>query len=242
MRLVLVHGFTQSPASWDAVRRHIPDHVRAEPIEVVTPEVPDGLDFASTARAVLEMGGRATYGGYSLGGRLCLRGALDFPDLVRAVVLVSASPGIANDEERAERARLDDELASRVGSIGVHAFLRQWLAQPLFSTLEAGEDEVAGRASETSVERLEHQLRVLGQGAQPPMWEALPSLGMPVTVVTGRKDHKYESIGDDMVAALPGSVRVHVDGGHALPLEHPEAVARAMTAAMERVLAHGSAP
>ncbi len=242
MRLVLVHGFTQSPASWDGVRRHIPDHLGGEPVEVVTPEVPDGLDFASTARAVVEMGGWGTYCGYSMGGRLCLRAALDRPDLVRGAVLVSASPGIADDAARAERAHLDDELAERVGRLGVPAFLRQWLAQPLFSTLEADEDEIAGRAAQTSVKRLEHQLRVLGQGSQLSMWKDLPSLVMPVTIVTGRGDLKYESIGDDMAAALASGVRVHVDGGHALPLEHPEAVARAITATMQRVLAHGSTP
>src|ERR1700722_10972321 len=103
MRLVLLHGFTQSPAVWDGVLVHLVDDADAAGVEVVAPKVPDGLGFAATGQAVVEAAGEAVYCGYSMGGRLCLRGALDRPDLVRGLVLVSASPGIADDAERAAR-------------------------------------------------------------------------------------------------------------------------------------------
>ena len=80
MRVVLLHGFTQSPAVWDRVRVHLLGGADAGGVEVVTPEVPDGLGFAATAQAVVERAGEAVYCGYSMGGRLCLRGALDRPD------------------------------------------------------------------------------------------------------------------------------------------------------------------
>jgi len=239
MRLVLLHGFTQSTAVWDGVRRHLLDGVHARGVEVLTPEVPDDLSFAATARAVVETAGEAIYCGYSMGGRLCMRGAFDRPDLVRGLVLVSASPGIADDAERAARARQDDALASEVRTIGVEAFLRRWLAQPLFSALEGGDEEVARRARCTSVERLEHQLAALGQGAQESLWHRLPELEMPLAVVTGLSDPKYDAIGDAIAAVIPQCVRVRLPGSHALPLEQPQALAAAVLDMVRRVAVHG---
>jgi pimeloyl-ACP methyl ester carboxylesterase len=51
---------------------------------------------------------------------------------------------------------------------------------------------------------------------------------MPVALVTGRADAKFESINNAMESAMTGSApltRVHLDGGHALPLEQPAALA-----------------
>jgi pimeloyl-ACP methyl ester carboxylesterase len=51
---------------------------------------------------------------------------------------------------------------------------------------------------------------------------------MPVALVTGRADAKFEHLNDAMHAACTSATtvtRVHLDGGHALPLEQPDAVA-----------------
>jgi 2-succinyl-6-hydroxy-2,4-cyclohexadiene-1-carboxylate synthase len=242
MRLVLVHGFAQSPSVWEAVRGRLLEDLDDPQVEVIAPDVPDGLDFAATARALIDGGGPAVYCGYSMGGRLCLRGALDTPAVVRGLVLVSASPGIADDEARAQRVRLDDELAAVAGRVGVESFLRQWQAQPMFSTMPADAEELARRAAGTSVHRIEHQLRHLGQGAQSPLWGRLGELSMPVAVVTGRADDKYEAIGDEVAAAIATSRRVHLDGGHALVLEQPAALARVVTDMVRIVTGHDGAP
>ena len=68
--------------------------------------------------------------GYSMGGRLALYLALEFPDRFGSVVLESASPGL--DAARAIERRVDDErLACRLEELGgdVEAFrdfLEQW--------------------------------------------------------------------------------------------------------------------
>jgi 2-succinyl-6-hydroxy-2,4-cyclohexadiene-1-carboxylate synthase len=144
-RVVLAHGFTQTLASWaplagrlrrrwQLVRVDLPGHGGSGALRA---------DLPGAAELLGRAGGPAVYAGYSLGGRVCLRLALDRPDLVRALVLIGASPGIGDAAERAARRAADEALARDLERDGVAAFLDRWLAGPLFATLPA---EAAGRA------------------------------------------------------------------------------------------------
>ena len=222
MALVLVPGFTQTAAAWDAVAARLPADAGAVPVDV-----PTGLGFIESAAAIGARGGRAVYAGYSMGGRLCLRLALDRPDLVRGLVLLSASPGIADDAERAARREADEKLAREIERVGVDAFLERWLRQPLFSTLP---DDAAGldaRRSGNTVATLTHALRALGPGMQEPLWDRLGDLQPPFVPAAGILDEKYVDIAFAMAERVgPGIHPVLIGGaGHAAHLENPEGVA-----------------
>jgi 2-succinyl-6-hydroxy-2,4-cyclohexadiene-1-carboxylate synthase len=224
-RVVLVPGFTQTAAAWNEVAAVLP-RVGHEPIAL---DVPVGLDFVSTVEAIGAAGGRGAYVGYSMGGRLCLRLALDRPDLVERLALVSASPGIEDPGEREARRASDEALALDVERRGVQAFLRDWLAQPLFATLDPHTAQLHERAEGHTAAELAATLRTLGTGTQEPLWGRLPELRMPVALVTGAADAKFGEINDAMQAACTGTAsltRVHLEGGHALPLERPAELAR----------------
>ena len=215
----LVHGFTQSDRSWEPLRATLADAVALR--------VPDGLDFVATAHALGQAGGPATYVGYSMGGRLCLQLALDRPELVERLVLISASPGIADDAERAARRESDEALAREIERDGVETFLERWLAQPLFATLPRELAGIDDRRAANTVEGLTHALRALGQGAQPDNWGRLSELHMPVLLIAGALDTKYVDIAHRMSAAIPNARVEIIDGaGHACHLERPEAVAQ----------------
>jgi 2-succinyl-6-hydroxy-2,4-cyclohexadiene-1-carboxylate synthase len=222
VRLVLVPGFTQTASSWDPVRAHV-----GHDVEVVALEVPTGLDFVETAAAIGEGGGRAIYAGYSMGGRLCLRLALDRPDLVRGLVLISASPGIADDSERAERREADERLAQEIERDGVDAFLERWLRQPLFATLPRDAAGLDARRAGNTVANLTHALRALGQGAQEALWHRLGDLEPPLLPVAGTLDDKYVDIAFEMARAVgPDTHPLLIGGaGHAVHLEQPDSVA-----------------
>jgi 2-succinyl-6-hydroxy-2,4-cyclohexadiene-1-carboxylate synthase len=193
-------------------------------------EVPPPTTFASTAHAIGESGGRGIYVGYSMGGRLCLRLALDRPDIVRALVLVSASPGIADAAERAARVETDELLAESVERDGVNTFLASWLAQPMFASVPPDAPGVADRRRLTA-EFLAACLRKLGAGAMEPMWREVPQLTMPALLVTGTRDEKYTAIARRMLERMhPGVNLVQLDGGHALPLEQPSVLGGLITA------------
>ena len=227
-RVVLVHGFTQTLAAWGAVAERL-----AHRWEVVRVDLPghgrsDGVrvGFEAAAGLVGEAGGVGAYVGYSLGGRVCLRLALDRPDLVGALVLVGASPGIADAGERAARRAADERLAAWIERDGVAAFLDRWLAGPLFATLPA---QAAGRDERlaNTAEGLACALRRLGAGAQEPLWDRLGGLRPPVLLVAGERDPKFSELARRMAAAVGPSARVAIvaGAGHAAHLERPATTA-----------------
>jgi 2-succinyl-6-hydroxy-2,4-cyclohexadiene-1-carboxylate synthase len=222
VRVILVHGFTQSADSWQPVIDALPRDWDSFPIEV-----PEGLDFLSTASGIGLRGGTGRYVGYSMGGRLCLALALERPDLVDELVLVSASPGIADERERAARRTADERLALDVERDGLDAFLERWLDQPLFASLPREVARIDERRRTNTVDRITHQLRELGQGAQPSLWDRLSQLTMPVVLVSGAYDRKYTEIATKMAAAIGdrASAVVIPGAGHALQLEQPNALA-----------------
>jgi 2-succinyl-6-hydroxy-2,4-cyclohexadiene-1-carboxylate synthase len=219
--LVLVHGFTQTPTSWAPVGDLLDGLLDGS---VHTPAVGEGADFVSVAHALDD--GAATYVGYSQGGRLCLQLALDRPEVVQRLVLVSASPGIADAEERAARRAADDRLAAEIERDGVHAFLERWLAQPLFATLPRERSGLDDRRAANTVEGLAFQLRVLGQGVQPSNWQRLGEVAMPVLLIVGELDTKYVDIAHRMAERIADArVEVIPNAGHACHLEQPDHVA-----------------
>jgi 2-succinyl-6-hydroxy-2,4-cyclohexadiene-1-carboxylate synthase len=234
--LVLLHGFTQTGRSWQAIRHALAGRYRS-----AAPDLPGHGDFAARRpasfpacdaylRAIAD--GAFTLCGYSMGGRIALHAALALGPRVRRLVLVGASPGIADAGERAARAAEDAALADRIEAIGIEAFVREWSAQPLFAGIPRGVAELidADRRRNTAA-GLAAALRGLGTGVMPPVWDRLPELAIPVSLVVGERDEKYRAIAARMAERLPDA-RVHEVGGagHVAHLEAPDAVVEVLAA------------
>lgn len=226
--LILLHGFTQTSRSWDPVLPHLSGS-RA----VIRVDLPGhGLsahadaDLNSTASLVAQTCGRGTVVGYSMGGRIALHIGLDHAESVDRLILIGATPGIVDADERHERRRQDDLLAARIERDGVPAFLEDWLANPLFAGLPKSPADLDDRLRNTAA-GLAASLRHCGTGTQNPLWSRLASLGMPVAVIAGARDDKFAGIGRDMVAAIGDGATLNlVEGaGHSAHLEQPAAVA-----------------
>ncbi len=226
MRLRLVHGFTQTSRSWGAVEARLPYDWDIQAIDV-----PDGLDFATTAEAVGLRGGTGVWIGYSMGARLTLRLALDRPDLVERLVLISGSAGLEDAGQREARQASDEALAVEVEREGVGPFLDRWLDQRLFETLPREAAMLDDRRKGNTVHRIAHQLRILGQGAQAPLWGRLGELKVPVLLITGAYDRTYSEIAQRLATAIADArVATIPKAGHAVHLERPDEVAEALVA------------
>ena len=115
--------------------------------------------------------------GYSLGGRVALHFALRHPRRLAHLVVLSATPGIANHEERRARRERDDELADRIEGIGTEAFLDEWLAQPMFKSVPNDPIERAARSHDAR--GLADSLRHAGTGTQDDLAEPLRNSTRP---------------------------------------------------------------
>jgi 2-succinyl-6-hydroxy-2,4-cyclohexadiene-1-carboxylate synthase len=230
--LVLLHGFTQTGRSWQPVL-----HALAARYRAVAPDLPGHGGFAArrpasfaACDAYLRELARdpITLAGYSMGGRIALHAAAGALGVrVRRLVLIGASPGLADPAERAARAADDAALADRIEAIGLEAFVREWGAQPLFAGMPRGiADVAAADRMRNTAPGLAAALRGLGTGAMPSLWYRLGELALPVDLVVGERDAKFRGIAERMAAVLPDA-RLHVvpGAGHAVHLEAPEAVA-----------------
>ena len=234
--LVLLHGFTNTGASWDEVVAALPQRYR--------PVAPDirGHGTASEVRPVSLAGvvddvaamamGPFELVGYSMGGRLALHVALALPGRVRRLVLIGASPGIADAGARAERLAADERLADEVEAMTIEAFADRWAQTAVLADQPPSvQAAVTAQRLRNAPAGLAAALRGLGTGALPSLWARLGELGVPVDLVVGERDAKFQSIAQEMAAALPAA-RVHVvaGAGHAVHLEAPEAVAEVIAA------------
>jgi 2-succinyl-6-hydroxy-2,4-cyclohexadiene-1-carboxylate synthase len=223
--LVLVHGFTQTGRCWGpeadalAVDHEIvlvdaPGHGRSA-------EIKEGL--RSGGRLIAELGGEATYLGYSMGARFCLHAALTNPELVRGLVLLGATAGIEDPGAREERRQQDLATAERIERDGLEGFLDDWLAQPLFAGLPPQRSFREERLRNT-VEGLRSSLELAGTGAQEPSWHELHGLDMPVLVLAGSHDAKFVALAERLAEEIGPNAELSVveDAGHAAHLEQPE--------------------
>jgi len=242
--LLLLHGFTGSPASWNAVTAGMPAQIR-----VLAPALV-GHGSAANARgegfedeidrlaALISPDAAWHLAGYSLGGRIALGLLVRHPTLFRSATLFGAQPGLETERARAERRAADDRWCELLEQRPLSEFVDEWSAQPIFRSQSAlSDDLLAGQRRE----RLAHDpmglarsLRAMGLGAMPNYWPALSGIGIAVSLVVGEYDDKFRDIAQRMAAQMPRArLEVVAGAGHNVLLERPEAVRAVLCRALD---------
>jgi 2-succinyl-6-hydroxy-2,4-cyclohexadiene-1-carboxylate synthase len=237
--LVMLHGFTGSAAGWG---KHL-DRLAAHGLRVIALDLPghgqsDGpadagryalercqQDILAVLQQLGVRQGEAVLLGYSMGGRIALYTA--FSGFFRALILESASPGLADPAEREQRRSSDEALAASIERDGVQAFVDRWERLPLFASQSSLPTEVREALRRQRLHNrangLANSLRGAGTGVQPPLHARLPTLNIPVLLIAGELDTKFTAIARSMAQALPQSRLSIIPGaGHAIHLERPE--------------------
>ena len=227
--VLLVHGFAQDHRCWGPLGAALgargpvlavdaPGHGRSGAL--ASADVPQAADLLAQVAAAT---GRALdVVGYSMGGRMALQLLVDHPGAVRRAALIGATAGIADPSERAARRALDDERAAHLETVGIDAFLADWLAQPLFAELPQWARFDEERRNNT-VNGLAQSLRNAGTGSMAPLWDRLPEITAEVLCVAGSNDPKFCDAAERMADLMPrGSVHMLAGAGHAAHLEQPD--------------------
>ncbi len=237
--LVLLHGFTGTSHTWDALaERMTKEHF------LIMPDLPGhgrsgiqsvGMDLDATSAAVAEILDRILEGGaqrkvallgYSLGGRVALNFALKYQERLSCLVLESTSPGIQDRAEREARRKKDDALADDIERHGIEWFVEYWENTPLFAgqrNLHASVfDKVRRERLSNKAAGLAASLRYAGAGRMVPLWDKLQDIEIPVLLIVGDGDEKYRRIGEAMKLRTPDCSLVLVkESGHCIHIERP---------------------
>ena len=248
--LILLHGFAQSSASWDAVARKLAatgrpiyaldlvGHGESErPADACAYALDaQGEALLSFARMVADReGARPAVLGYSMGGRVTLAALRRDPRAFAAVVLEAAGFGPATQAERDAATERDAACAARLRADGLEAFMDFWEQLPLFASQRDLPPDVrerlrAGRMA-NDAEALARTFEQAGQHVMPSRAETLETLDVlragdtPLLYLAGERDEKYRALAAQ-AAEAGATVRIIPGAGHNAHLESPATFAK----------------
>jgi 2-succinyl-6-hydroxy-2,4-cyclohexadiene-1-carboxylate synthase len=152
--------------------------------------------------------------GYSLGGRLLMRAALQHPGAFRRLVLESAFLGYTQLEQRADRRELDAQRAADLRRDGLEAFCEHWYAQPMWAGFRAPR---IGNA-----DALAQALEAFSSGLQPNLRPWLRYTTCPILWLAGTRDTAYVQQAQGVRIFSTAEVAL-LDAGHNIHAQNPQA-------------------
>lgn len=229
--IVFLHGFTGSGNDWSIVSKHLSNEFSIKTPDIVghgnsiIPANRDDYRMKNISETLLKLTDSSFHlVGYSMGGRLALYMATHYPEWVKSLTLISASPGLKTKAEREARRKSDNELADKIENNGIEWFVDFWGNLSLWDSQSS---ELKAQLRENRLKNfpvgLANSLRGMGTGIMPSLWDKLPDLAMPVKLIVGELDSKFMAINQEMVNLIPDADLSIIPGaGHANHLEKPD--------------------
>ena len=228
--LVCLHGFSESGTTWDGI--HVDGYrmIRIDLIGHGTSSRPTELGPYTISQMLLDIH-RIVYAlagesyallGYSMGARIALLYALQYPKEVTKLILESGSVGIADTVEKSERYEADIGLGKRIREQTIEWFAETWAKLDIFKSQctlpNAVQNRIQHRRLQNSPHALAFTLEGSGQGVMPYVGHRLQELTMPVCYISGEVDAKYTGIGRQYFGDF---CHVVLGAGHNTHLEKP---------------------
>lgn len=233
--IVFLHGFTGSSATWKPIVAQLNGIFKTVTVDLIghgKTAVPTNPSRYSMEEQIADLEAlfselkltQITLVGYSMGGRIALSYAEKYPERITSLILESSSPGIQSESDRADRKKMDAQLAERILNGGIPSFVEFWENIPLFNSQKLLPEEIQHAVREERLSQsatgLANSLLGIGTGSQSSNWNKLHTLTMPVLLITGKADTKFVEIAQEMMKFLPNANhRIIKDAGHAIHVE-----------------------
>ncbi|MFZ2242632.1 MAG: alpha/beta fold hydrolase [Gordonia amarae] len=232
--VVLVHGMAGDRYDWDVLVHALPDRfplVRYDLRGFGESAATDGVEFSHSDDLIAVLDAqrvdRAVLVGVSMGGAIVANTALNHPDRVSALVLIS--PALTGWRwSRDWRTRWKD-VAVLVQAGDLDAARDLWWSHPMFDAVR--ETPGAGDLREALNRYPGRQWLGDDQRRELPDAERLHALTTPTVLLSGGRDvEDMRLIADVIAAAAPNVDRIDFpDAGHMLHWERPADVAATIT-------------
>ena len=155
--------------------------------------------------------------GYSMGGRMALELAYNCNFRIKKLILVSAHPGLSNEEERKNRVTFEADILFKLKELSRDQFLSWWNKLPIFS---------ADLPIESSPERFLQSAELFEKYRLSKQKDFLPLLiehKNKILYITGTQDKKYMEFAENRI--LPEGLKVKtINGGHRLFQKNTELI------------------
>jgi pimeloyl-[acyl-carrier protein] methyl ester esterase len=238
--LVMLHGWAMHAGIFAPLTRALAPHFRLHLVDLpghgASRDDTTSLDPATLARTLAGRLPRAIWLGWSLGGLVAMRAALDEPKSVRGLVLIASTPRFVTGEDWPHA--LDEETLSAFGTNLAHdyrATIERFLALESLGSDDARRELRDLKAAvfargEPRVAALEEGMRVLetidfradvAQFRVPSLW------------IAGRRDRLVDAAAMRWSADASGGTFVEFDSGHVPFLAHADAMRDAIVAFAE---------
>jgi 2-succinyl-6-hydroxy-2,4-cyclohexadiene-1-carboxylate synthase len=209
--ILFLHGFMGNGGEWRNVCQYLSEKFYCLIIDLpfhgktLIEGDENEITFEGTASSIMQLLAnlnihRCHLVGYSMGGRIALYLALNYPEPFIRVLLESASPGLKTEQEKKARREADAVIAQKLRGNFCNEFLVQWYRQPIFGDFirQPNFKEIQQRRLKGDPQKLAFSLKKLGTGVQPSSWEKLPQLDKCCLLVVGEKDLKFRNIAEEI--------------------------------------------
>ncbi|MET0239647.1 MAG: alpha/beta hydrolase [Sphingobium sp.] len=231
---IFLHGFGGARSGWDYVWDRLASDIGAIRYDLrgfgeSIGETDDSFSHADDLLALMDAEGleSADLVGISMGGSVAVNFALDYPDRVRRLVLIST--GLMGWDWSPEWRALWRPLVALARAGDMDGARQLWAAHPLFATTRADPDAAA--LLQASIDRYSGAQWVEDrQRSTLPDLDRLPSLIVPTLLLSGAHDlADFRLIADMIAGSVPKVRRIDLPRqGHMLTLEAPDACADAI--------------
>ncbi len=237
--ILFLHGFTGSLEDWKFLENKLPSKFSPIFIDLIghgksaSPNNIDEYSFTSQIEIINQLLKKIrieklVIAGYSMGGRLALSFAMEYPEKLLGLILESTSFGIENNEERTNRIANDGNLAKQISNSQIEGFIDYWLQIPLFNSLKNISDE---RFEELRIKKiknnnnlgLQNSLLGFSTGKMKNYYPYCSSFNISTFLICGELDTKFTEISKKAHSLLLNSkINIIKDCGHNVHLEKPE--------------------